>query len=515
MKKSIYIWLAAAALAFNACSDDYLNTTSDDTDKKTIFESTENVKLAVNGLSRLMSTQYLSSQGFNGEGTIITWYANYPGNDFQKCNLTGWSPIINAEYHEISTAIYDYYPWFYYYKIIGNANTIICEVDNATGSAADKQFLKAQALTFRAYCYLMLSQLYSHRWQDSNNGASRGLPLRIDESKGDLPASTLAETYARIYKDLDEAIAGYTASGQDRNSKENYAVNIDVAYAIYARAALTREDWENAAKYAALARKKYKLMTNKEYVDGGFNAPNREWIWSVYSNAQETLYFYQFFAYQGSNSNASAGRNYPCAISKELYDQIPATDVRKAIFLDPGNLPFNTATGLADKALTKKAKADYGSKLNVKSQIFAYMQFKMQAVVNPGVGEFCLFRAAEMYLTEAEADCHLGKEAEAQALLVALNKTSGRDPSYTCTKTGNDLLTEVKLYRRFDLWGEGFDWFDFKRWKQPIVRKTFAKGGSFHETFAKTIKPEEANAWTWVIPNRETDYNSAIKSNTK
>lgn len=216
-----------------------------------------------------MSTQYLSSQGFNGEGTIITWYANYPGNDFQKCNLTGWSPIINAEYHEISTAIYDYYPWFYYYKIIGNANTIICEVDNATGSAADKQFLKAQALTFRAYCYLMLSQLYSHRWQDSNNGASRGLPLRIDESKGDLPASTLAETYARIYKDLDEAIAGYTASGQDRNSKENYAVNIDVAYAIYARAALTREDWENAAKYAALARKKYKLMTNKEYVDGG------------------------------------------------------------------------------------------------------------------------------------------------------------------------------------------------------------------------------------------------------
>nr|WP_262502556.1 hypothetical protein [Hoylesella pleuritidis] len=27
MKKSIYIWLAAAALAFNACSDDYLNTT--------------------------------------------------------------------------------------------------------------------------------------------------------------------------------------------------------------------------------------------------------------------------------------------------------------------------------------------------------------------------------------------------------------------------------------------------------------------------------------------------------
>ncbi len=34
-----------------------------------------------------------------------------------------------------------------------------------------------------------------------------------------------------------------------------------------------------------------------------------------------------------------------------------------------------------------------------------------------------------MYLIEAEADCHLGYEAEAQALLTGLNKTSGRDPS--------------------------------------------------------------------------------------
>ena len=51
-----------------------------------------------------------------------------------------------------------------------------------------------------------------------------------------------------------------------------------MAYAIYARAALTREDWAAAAKYAPLARKDYPLMSNADYVDGGFSTPNREWI---------------------------------------------------------------------------------------------------------------------------------------------------------------------------------------------------------------------------------------------
>ncbi|MFX5374005.1 hypothetical protein ABTD20_18605, partial [Acinetobacter baumannii] len=95
------------------------------------------------------------SQGFNGEGTIKMYYGNYPGADFYV-NLTGWAPIINATYNQLSTSIYDYYPWYYYYKIIGNANTIIARVDNVEGLEADKKFLKAQALSYRAYCYMML-----------------------------------------------------------------------------------------------------------------------------------------------------------------------------------------------------------------------------------------------------------------------------------------------------------------------------------------------------------------------
>ena len=116
-----------------------------------------------------------------------------------------------------------------------------------------------------------------------------------------------------------------------------------------------------------------------------------------------------------------------------------------------------------------------------------------------------------MYYIEAEADYHLGKIAEAQQLIYDANKD--RDPALTkSTKTGDDLLDEIKLYRRFDLWGEGYDWFDCKRWGSTIVRKTWADGGSFLKAYVGTIKPGDANQWTWVIPERETQYNGAFNN---
>ena len=97
-------------------------------------------------------------------------------------------------------------------------------------------------------------------------------------------------------------------------------------------------------------------------------------------------------------------------------------------------------------------------------------------------------------------------------MLTALVKDSKRDPSFSTDKTGSELLDQVRLYRRVELWGEGYDWFDYTRWNLPIERHTADKGGSFHAQFAVTIKPEDNNAWTWVIPNKEVDYNSSIKS---
>lgn len=519
MKLKNLIYIATLLLAGTSCSDSYLDTTPEGSvGKETIFESTENAKLAINGICRAMYMQYLGTQAYNGEGTIKLLYGNYPGADYQKSNRTGWQLTINSMYMENNTVTQDYYPWYYYYKLIGNANAVLANIDAAEGKEVERRFIKAQALTFRAYAYTMLSQLYCDRWQDSNNGATRGLPLRLDESNGDLAPSTLAEVYKQIYQDLDEAIAYfeecYDESGLDR--EDFYTPNLDVANCVYARAALIREDWATAAKYAPKAVEMgYELMSVDEYVDGGFNTPNYEWIWASDGSSLQRLLYYGFFAYQGSNANTIMCRTYPAAISKELYDQIPESDVRRYMFLrveDGDDIEDYSVQAKTNGSLYKRAKNEYGSKLYSTSTIYPYMQFKFQCGDNYGCGDVNHFRVSEMYLIEAEADYHLGKEAEARRLLEELVCGSGRDPEYSCDKSGEELLEEIRLYRRIELWGEGFDWFDLKRWKLPRVRKTSAEGGSFKSNFAGTLEPEDANNWVWVYPYSETAYNGLINS---
>jgi hypothetical protein len=511
MKHIIRFSLIIAALTLAACEKDYMETTPESsTSPATIFSSTSNLPLAINGMCRMMTTQYLSTQGLNGEGSIKTWYGNH-GNDLQRCDQAGWASMWNHTMNENVNSTYLVYPWYYYYKIIGNANQVIENIDNAEGPEAERQFYKAQALVFRAHAYTMLMQLYAYRWQDSNNGSSKGVALRLDTSSGDIALSTQSECYAQIYADCDEAISLFKSSGMDRGSDEFYKPNLNVAYAVKTRAALVREDWATAAACAPEARKGHPLMSKSQYMDGGFSDENDEWIWGVYEAGDQTLYYYSFFAYQASNASSSMQRTKPLAISKELYDQIPETDARRKMWLEPTPEEW-AACSAVDKAATSfanRAKKEYGSKLYSTSQIFAYMSFKFQCTFTPGGGSFNIYRSAEMILSEAEALCHMGgQDAKVQSLLNELNKNL--DPSYNCTKTGADLLTEVKLYRRIDLWGEGFDWYDYKRWNEPIVRKSKAQGGSFQAAYAVTINVGDGNKWTWKIPKNETDYNKLI-----
>jgi len=509
MKKLTYKLVALSVLLLTtvSCKKEYLDTApTDATGTATVFETTKNAAFAINGIAKLMSSQYLQSQGFNGEGTIKMWYGNYPGNHF-VVDLAGWAVIINGQYNENVSSIYLYYPWHYYYMLIGNANAVINNIDKAVGPDSEKQYIKAQALGYRAYSYMMLAQLYCNRWSDSNNGAGEGLVLRQDESNGDMPRSTLLETYNLIYKDLNEAISLFASSGKTRSN--SYEINANVAHAILARAALNRQDYPTAEANAVKARAGYALMTNAEY-NAGFCNPNSEWIWSTYGASDETLYFYSYFAYIAYPSNAGAVRTTPKCISRELYNTIPATDIRRDLFLNPAGYTYNTTTGRAAKADGTLYDRAFALRPNLYSTAtpYAYMQFKVSLNDQPGVGHLNNFRSSEMYLIEAEAKYFQNKPAtDIQNLLIELTKTSGRDPAYTCTLTGTALLNEIKKYRAIELWGEGFDWFDTKRWGDNIVRRTYPEGGNFITALAKTITPAENNKWTWKLPLKETDYN--------
>ncbi len=512
---TICYWAKVGLLVFlvSSCGEDYLNTNpTASTSPSVVFETTEKAATAVNGLARMMVTQYMETIGYNGEGTIKLWYGDYPG-ETMGVNLSGWSNVINQTYHNSISGAYCRYPWYYYYKIISNANLILSYIDDAEGSEEYRGYLKAQTLTFRAYCYFMLSQLYCYRWIDSNDGETDGMILREDTDWGEMPRSTLKETYKFVYDDLDEAIRLFLAApaiGRNKTT-ENYLPDLSVAYAVYARAAITKQDYGLAAEYAAKARQGYSLMSVSDY-KSGFNSVNDEWIWSSYGGSDQDLFYYGYFAMVGYNANSSHMRSYPKYISRILYNQIPETDIRRDLFLDPLDYTYTTSTGAAGSSSTLRpyAYSLYPILESNGSNVFAYMQFKISSAEQVGIGHLNHFRASEMYFIEAEAQYFLGNEGATRNLLNELTRDSGRDPAYVCDKTGEDLFEEIKLYRAIELWGEGFNWFDLKRWNDPVVRKTYANGGNAITSHAVTIEPEAENRWTWMVPIAETDYNPAV-----
>lgn len=524
--------MIVASAMVSSCAGDYLDTTpTASVGSSTTFATTENAAMAINGIAQIMTTQqYGFSQGYCGENRIKSIYGEYPGKDFIYNGIaSGWANRMNGEYYTQVSTFYCIYPWYYYYTIIGNANSVIANIDNATGSDSDKKFIKAQALSFRAYAYNQLIQLYAYRWSDTNGGSTNGVVLRLDESTGDMPLSTVKQCYDQIYKDCADAIDLYKASGLNRPSASVWLPNINVAYAVYARAALNRQDYQTALTNAKLARQDYPLMSNADYASG-FCKPTSEWIFGSYADATENQWYWSFGTQFGCNGYYANNTSYGAgAINKELTDKIPDKDARKALFLTADKLSEFDLTDknvmnqsfaylVKDSAAWTKAKKYISSKTPsglTEAYQFGYYylggQLKFWVFDTPGVSYLCHIRSSEMVLIEAEANYFLSQPEAAQAALLELNVTTGRNPDYTCTKTGDALFKEIVDYRGLELWGEGFNWFDYKRWNLDITRKGIANGGNAHAAIATTITASTHNKWTWEIPQAETDYNGSIE----
>lgn len=148
-------------------------------------------------------------------------------------------------------------------------------------------------------------------------------------------------------------------------------------------------------------------------------------------------------------------------------------------------------------------------------------QNKFWAIAPYGNMALPWMRASEMALTEAEAQYHLNNSS---AALAALNEVqSKRIPGYTSSKSGEALLNEIRVCRRIELWGEGFNFLDLKRWNMPRVRRIWVKNdpssGNCHPNEQANMSeaqiqasqsPKYCNGWRFALPSREYNYNDQI-----
>jgi hypothetical protein len=489
MKKIVktMILMAAITVSFTSCKKDFLEQSpTGAVATEVAFSTTTNAWAAVNGIHRAMYNQIFGVQAQGGQsGNML--YMDIMGDDMIM--NTAASSWLRDEYKWIShrnpNSNMLYYNYTFYYVIIGNANMILANIDNASGSAADKAIIKGQALAYRGWAYFQMVQLFGERFVNGQPNASLAVPLVLSPSTEVSPRSTVAQVYTQINKDIDEAIvalASYTRANKSH-------LNVNVAKGIKARIALTQQDWPNAVKFAQEARAGFTLMSNTQYLAGFNNYTNPEWMWSSRIQSDQTNYFYSFFAYMSSNFNALAIRTSPKSINSTLYDWIPSTDVRKGLWDPTGTnttFPIPTPASSRYKFMSRKFRV---------------------ADQSLSIGDVPYMRAAEMFLIEAEAQARRGGNdgLAAQALYtLAVN----RDPSYTLsTKTGADLITEIMNHRRVELWGEGFRFYDLKRTNSPLDRT----GANHNVTIANEMSiAASEKTWQFLIPQREINTGNGV-----
>lgn len=494
MKKIYVILLTASCFLFTvSCQKDYLETNpTGSVDAAAAYATTKNAQAAVNGIYRALVVRYLSSQGHFGHPAMMI-ILDVLGEDLVFGNSTNtWHfPEGRWTSHRSETGNLARLPYEMYYKVIGNANLAIANIDNAAGPQADRDGVKGEALALRAWSYFNMVQLYGKRY----NGAAKpnaqlGVPLVLTPSTEGLPRATVEDVYTQINKDLADASA-LLATATARSFKSH--INVNVVKGIQARVALTQQDWAKAETFAIDARKGFALMTTTQYQDGFADVSNPEWMWGFDHLEDQSEFFGAFHSYISSNYNSSVNRQTPKAMNSLLYNKIPATDIRASMWV--------------------KAPTTTNSIVPTGGIRVPYMVQKFRlpgtAPSTSVMGDIPYMRAAEMYLIEAEAKARQNKDLAASQVLFEL--VSKRDPSYKLSiNIGTTLLDEILFNRRIELWGEGFRFLDLKRLNQPLNRN-----GANHNTAAAVIFDVAVGdvQWEFLIPRRELDANKAVVQN--
>jgi starch-binding outer membrane protein, SusD/RagB family len=482
------IWAMVPVLMVS-CRKDYLETNpSNDIANTLIFANTTNAKTALEGMYRI-TYSWAPAVGY-ASGTLHSDFGqkaydivnDLMGNDMVVHSQGyGW---FNRDYQytellQITDGRRPFTIWTYYYTIINNANNIIVNIDKADGPASDKESMKGQALAIRAYCYYNLINYFQQTYKGNEN--AKGVPLYTAPATVGLGRGTVQQVYTQIVNDL--TAAELLLNGKAAEDKSH--IGVRTVQAIRARVALVMEDWPKASQYAALARTGFTPMSTTDYTKGFNDYANPEVLWGAKVIVDQATIYASFFSHMDAQANGGvsyAGLGGQKKITKDLYDQINAADIRKTLFRTPGT----GTSGVPDYCQTK---------------------FRLP---NPSswAADYLFIRAGEMYLIEAEALARQGNDPGARTALETLVKA--RFPAYTAAAlSGPALLNEILLQRRIELWGEGFSWFDLKRLKLGLNRPT---GTGNHGAFnpGQTVLPAGDPLFAYKICQAEFNANLAF-----
>ena len=378
------------------------------------------------------------------------------------------------------------FAWYLMYKTIDNCNTALA----IQGDTEALRQAQGQALALRAFCYLHLAQHYQFTYL--KDPAAPCVPIYTEPTTDDTAPkgkSTVAQVYRRVFDDLaKDYLKNYTRKGDGQKFKPD----VNVVNGLLARAYLLTGQWEEAAKAAAAARQGYSLMTTAAEYEGFNNISNKEWIWGHPQTLAQSSASYNFYFLDATHVGAYSS----FMADPHFRDTFSDGDIRLELF--------------------QWMREGY----------LGYKKFHMRA---DDTADIVLMRASEMLLVEAEALARDGFPEKAVVPLNELRHARGLGDYDLTGKSQQDVIDEILMERRRELWGEGFGITDILRTQQSVKRTMLSaeeqkqevdawqEGGGFAKrnplghwfvTFSEgeVFVPNSTN-YLYAIPKEETDAN--------
>lgn len=485
MKNRILLSVLAGAVSLVGCSDDFLETEPTEfVSSDQITDATElNPDLQQGAISGLYTTMFTPGSGgttrhddYGQKGYDM--YGDMLSADMVLGGLTyGWYSYISELRSTVDfTSNANYQVWRYYYRVIFGANTII---DNLGGNDAELDTATArhymgQARAMRAYGYFYLAQYFSEGY----NPSQPILPIYTDTQTPNQPLSTTQEVYDLIVSDLNLSIE--LLADFQRMQKREVDATVAKGLLAYAYAAMGDDAMVKDLSKDILDNGGFSLMTAEEVV-GGFNDVSTPgWIWGVDITLDNGLDLVSWWGQLDVFTYSYAWVGDIKAIDDDLFAAIADEDIRKTQFED--------VYEIGQLAPVNKFYAPgrtIGGQRSVTTD-YVYM------------------RIAEFYLLHAEASAKTGDEVSAKASLKALLEQRIPDASYVDALTGQELLDEIYLQTRIELWGEGKSYLAMKRNRATITR------GANHLSFPGQSFSYDDDRLTFDIPQSEIQNNPNI-----
>ncbi|WP_443943627.1 RagB/SusD family nutrient uptake outer membrane protein [Pedobacter sp. AW1-32] len=471
IKKTFAFSAALTIITFSACEKtDSLTispqTTISDSD---IFKSPARIEGLVNGIYKALKAaslyggRYLLYQDVRGEDFI-----NLTANTYTA--YESWNNSYSSGSNDINNL------WSAGYTTINNANVLIAGLAANPGIVTTQKAAEytGEAKFLRALAYYSLVVSYAQPY-NKNAGASKGLPLRLVAETGtannDLARSSVAEIYAQIIKDLDDAEAtlpqNYTS-----NELNTTRAHASTAIALKTRVYLSMNNWakvtaeaaklapQTAAPFSTTATAvKHSLQTSIAAIF----ASDYTSVESIFSMPMSSL-----DSYTGQSAIA-----YVYNTNLEYY-------------LNPSGILGDAQWSSTDdrRALTRTVSGK--------------QYFKKYAKPSPFLDYIPVIRYSEVLLNYAEAAAKLGDLTLATNLLKAVHQRS--DASFVfpsaSTATQQALVETIWKERRIELLGEGFRGPDLLRNLQTLP----AKGDSNLQTPAVA-----STADNYIFPAANTE----------